>query len=261
MSASRPPGAQTSARPRLADGRRVLRRSLRSTLRRFRPSEGAAWDRTAGVETEQWAQPADLTVQVGSVSDGHTYVPTTPRLVRAWMDRLPEAVVPGATFVDLGSGRGRVLLMAAERPFRRVVGVEFAAELHQSAQDNIRRFPAARMRCSDVTSVLGDAAAFPFPYDPLVLYLDNPFSERIMAVVLRNLRASYEHSPRPVIVVYQQLVEEGPGTSTHNLRLLDEERFLRGSTLRYRLRDRPFLSPFLVRVYASAEVPVSEAVA
>ena len=259
MSAIRSLGASTSVRPLLANGRRALRRSLRSAVRRFRPSEGAAWDRAAGVKTEQWAQPGDLTVRAGSVSDGHTYVPTTPRLVRAWMDQLPETLVPLATFVDMGSGRGRVLLMAAERPFRRVVGVEFAAELHESAQDNIRRFPAARLGCSDVASVLGDAAAFCFPEEPLVLYFDNPFSERIMAIVLQNLRASYEQSPRPVIVVYQQLVEEGAGTSTENLRLLDEERFLRGSTLRYRLRDRPFLSPFVVRVYASAEVPVSAA--
>jgi 16S rRNA G966 N2-methylase RsmD len=205
------------------------------------------------VQTEAWAEPADLTVQAGSVQDGHTYVPTKPRLVRAWLDALPVALLERSTFVDMGSGRGRVLLMAAERPFRRVVGVEFATELHLDAQENLRRFPSRRMRCTDVTSVLGDAAAFRLPNDPLVVYFDNPFSEQIMSIVVENLRTSYAEAPRPMVVVFQQLVHEAPGTSTDNMLLLDQQPFLLGRTLKYRLRDRPFLSPFVVRIYATAE--------
>ena len=219
----------------------------------MRPPEGQAWDRAAGVATEQAGYPRELTVPQGSAADGHAYLPTPPRLLNVWLDLLHEPLLPSATFIDMGSGRGRVLLIASERPFGRVLGVEFTSELHESALDNIHRFPTDRMRCRDVTSVLGDAAAFSFPTDALVLYFDNPFNEKIMSTVVANLAASYEQQPRPIVLVYQQLVHEYPGHRTDNLALLDRTSFLEGQTLRYRLRDRPFLSPFIVRIYVSTE--------
>ncbi|MBV8894771.1 MAG: class I SAM-dependent methyltransferase, partial [Acidobacteria bacterium] len=68
------------------------------------------------------------------------------------------------TFLDLGSGKGRTLLMASEYPFRRIVGVELLPELHQVAEDNIRRYkPALGNR---VQSICADAARFEFPCEP-----------------------------------------------------------------------------------------------
>jgi hypothetical protein len=227
-------------------------RRVRRYLLPLIPSQSEAWDRAAGVETLEVAEPSALTVEAGSPADGFTYVATSPRLVRAWLDDLGVSL-PLFTFVDLGSGRGRVLLMASERPFRRVLGVEFAAELHAAALENIRRFPRARMRCTDVDSIYGDAGSFVFPLDPLVIYLNNPFSEQVMTRVLRNLASSYEQQPRPIVVVYQQQVVEEPRHSTNNLGLLDQQPFLAGRTLRYSILDRLLLKPYLVRIYTSPE--------
>lgn len=231
----------------MSGARRLVGRVVRS----IRPAEGEAWDRAAGVSTERFAEIDELTVDPTVAGDGHAYVPTPPRLARTWLDRLDDALVRRSTFVDLGSGRGRVLLMAAEKPFRRVRGVEFAAELHDDAARNIAAFPSARRRCDDVASLHGDAGVFEFPEEPLVVYLDNPFSERVMARVIEALGASHARRPRPITVVYQQLREED--SPTGNLRLLDAAPFLRGEDLRYRWRDRPFLSPFLVRLYSTAD--------
>ena len=44
------------------------------------------------------------------------------------------------TFIDLGSGKGRVLLIAAQYPFEAVIGVEFSETLHDIAQSNICKF-------------------------------------------------------------------------------------------------------------------------
>jgi hypothetical protein len=43
------------------------------------------------------------------------------------------------TFFDLGSGKGRGLILALSYPFRRIVGVEFALELHRTAEANLIR--------------------------------------------------------------------------------------------------------------------------
>jgi hypothetical protein len=48
------------------------------------------------------------------------------------------------TFIDLGSGKGRALLMASAYPFKRIIGVEFMPELHRVAQENIRKYTEHR---------------------------------------------------------------------------------------------------------------------
>lgn len=44
------------------------------------------------------------------------------------------------TFLDLGSGKGRALLLASRLPFRRIVGVELSRMLHNIALRNIKTF-------------------------------------------------------------------------------------------------------------------------
>lgn len=233
---------------------RGLRRRVRTLLLPLWPREGITWDRRAGVSTEPFAELDELTIAAGAAGTGHPYVPTPPRLAAAWLDVLPAELVAASTLVDMGSGRGRVLLMGAEKPFRRVIGVEFAAELHAAAEANISSFPAHRLRCDDVRSQLGDAAEFAFPPGPLVIYFDNPFAEPVMRQVLANLEASYEQEPRPIVAVYQQVIHEGDATRTDNLGMLDDQPFLSGRTLRFRLRDRPFLRSFVVRIHRTPEV-------
>jgi SAM-dependent methyltransferase len=102
-----------------------------------------------------------------------------------------------STFVDVGSGMGRVVLLASRRPFRQIVGVEISPALHEIARDNRARFRAADVRCRDVRLVRADAAAFTFPRGDLVVYLYNPFRAEILEPVLDALLAG----PRREIVV------------------------------------------------------------
>jgi SAM-dependent methyltransferase len=107
------------------------------------------------------------------------------------------------TFIDLGSGKGRVLLMASEYPFKRIIGVEFMPELHRTAQKNIACYPNDREQCRQIETVCMDAREFQFPDGPLVVYLFNPFPESTFAQVLENLRLSVEQAPRPVYIAYR----------------------------------------------------------
>ena len=120
---------------------------------------------------------------------------------------LSQSVAHGAvqdfTFIDLGSGKGRVLLMASEYPFKRIIGVEFMPELHRAAQNNIAKYTTERQQCWQIETFCMDARDFPFPDGPLVVYLFNPFSESTFALILENLRRSVEASPRPVYIAYR----------------------------------------------------------
>jgi hypothetical protein len=106
-------------------------------------------------------------------------------------------------FIDLGSGKGRVLLMAADYPFKRIIGVEFMPALHRAAQKNISGFASDRQRCRQIETLCMDARNFQFPDGPLVVYLFNPFSESTFALILENLRRSIEGSARPVYIAYR----------------------------------------------------------
>lgn len=110
------------------------------------------------------------------------------------------------SFIDLGSGKGRALMLAASFPFRRIVGVEFAAELHDAAQANLSAFAKNGSDISRITLFLGDAASYPFPIEPLIIYLFNPFGSTMVRRVAENALASWRSAPRPIQILYMNPV-------------------------------------------------------
>jgi SAM-dependent methyltransferase len=146
------------------------------------------------------------------------YQPTEPQLFRDMIATLQERTrlnFADFTFLDLGSGKGRTLLMASDFPFRRILGVELLPTLHAIAEQNLGRYRGQSQQCFSLESVCADAGAFSFPEDPLVLYLFNPLPEAGLRRVLGNLRETLAHRPRAAFVVYHNpqlepvLVESG----------------------------------------------------
>jgi len=58
-------------------------------------------------------------------------------LVKRWLKSRPSARVEEFTFVDVGAGMGRAMLLAARMPFRAVVGAELNPALAKIAQRNL----------------------------------------------------------------------------------------------------------------------------
>lgn len=129
------------------------------------------------------------------------YQPTEPTLFREMMASLPIAFEQ-FTLIDLGSGKGRTLLMASEYPFKRIVGVELIEELHCAAEQNIRAYRSPTQRCAHIESMHADACEFEIPNEPLVLYLFNPLPKTALSEVIQRLGKSLAEAPRPVWVVY-----------------------------------------------------------
>ena len=137
------------------------------------------------------------TVASANLQHGEMYEATPVALARAVLRDIPERL-RDFTFIDFGSGRGRMLLIAAERPFRRVLGVEYSRELHEAAVANI----ACRGLSHRVESVHADAADVQIPPGPCVLYLYNPFDDAVLQRVVRNIEDAYRLEPRPIYVLY-----------------------------------------------------------
>jgi SAM-dependent methyltransferase len=132
---------------------------------------------------------------------GVDHIASDPDELEHALDSLPSDL-SGLTFVDLGSGKGRAVLVASQRPFRRIVGVEFAPKLHQAARANVARFPRSAQRCERIELVCADAVNYELPDEDLVIFMYNPFGLEVMRTIAAGARASLRARPRRMYVLY-----------------------------------------------------------
>jgi SAM-dependent methyltransferase len=162
-------------------------------------AEGWWFDWRRNVRTLGHVPLSALTL-VGSGQSGYDHVPVRPTRARQALHDLPIADHSDYVFVDLGSGKGRALFLAAKYPFRRIEGVEFAVDLHEEATRNIARYRHRERRCGRIESLNMDAVDYRFPAENLVLHFFNPFGPAVMEKVLAHLAASIAAHPRHVVL-------------------------------------------------------------
>jgi SAM-dependent methyltransferase len=171
---------------------------LRVQVRSF---EDWWFDTTRSVKTSGNQKVSKSSTIVGEIRDSFSYFPVRVANGRTALQALPVTNHAEYTFIDIGSGKGRMLFVAAELPFRKVLGVEFATDLHEQALVNIKQYNHRKQRCSHLESANADAAQFEFPSGNLVIYLFNPFGPDVMERMLSNLDRSLEKDPRHVVIV------------------------------------------------------------
>ena len=158
-------------------------------------------DRQHGIHTAGWLELQELVIDSPNKSYGIRYQPSSMKRLEAIFSNLP-ADLSDFTFVDFGSGRGRVLIFASKFGFKKIIGVEFSAELHGSAVDNVANGRSAGRRCTDIEPMHLDATQFDIPAGPLVLYFFDPFREQVMQQVLDKISRSYLAQPRKIYLLY-----------------------------------------------------------
>ncbi|MFC9399093.1 class I SAM-dependent methyltransferase [Streptomyces sp. NPDC057027] len=104
--------------------------------------------------------------------------------------------------LDLGAGKGRALMLAAEHGFREVVGVEISPEFCVVARANVRRHRRHRPDCRSEVHC-ANAAGFEIPDRVDTVFLFDPFPEETLRAVVGRLTASIERAPRELHVLYQ----------------------------------------------------------
>ena len=163
---------------------REYREAKRFSSRR----EPDAFDLEHDIETSQRVHASDLHVKSGHWMEGTNYDPAPVALIREAIAILPINAAE-YTFIDFGSGKGRVLFVASEFPFARIIGVEYAPELHEAACRNLQSYRGKTQKCTRIESVCQDMTAFRFPEGPLVLFFYNPAFESVMRTVAARIAA------------------------------------------------------------------------
>jgi predicted RNA methylase len=130
----------------------------------------------------------------------------------------------GYEFIDLGCGKGRALIYAAEQGFGKVTGVEISPTLAAITRKNLGI-------CGVEGEVIaGDAGSFVIPDNPCVIYLNDPFGKPVMKQVVSNVQKRLRRSVADLWVIYRspvypRLFELCPGLDT--LELASDTAFFR----------------------------------
>ena len=161
-------------------------------------AQGYLFDRLLGVSTRE------KVITEGSVltggGDGCPYSGSQWLPVRRAFKNLAPST--SDTFVDLGSGKGRVLLIAARLPFRRVLGVEIDDELSRYARRNIK-YARPRLLAKEVESITASVLEWPIPDETSVIFMFNPFIGRTFRIAIGQIFESYDRNPRTLHIVYR----------------------------------------------------------
>lgn len=166
-----------------------------------RQDSDATFDEQWNVDTGGIYRPAETEVCGENWAHGIRYQAVNPNALKETLAGL--GINHGEfTFIDFGSGKGRALLVASEFGFKRIVGVEYCADLNRIAAENLKRHPETIRQCDDIELITSDAAEVALPNDPLVVYLFNPFSRAVMSKVVHNVTDSFRENPRRMAVVY-----------------------------------------------------------
>ena len=197
-------------------------------LRRLFPSrEGRhPFDRTHRVDTGGLIYADGLST--GHEHDIHSagYYATAPSLFRGAMERWGAPLQESSfrltdyAFVDIGCGKGRVVLLASEYAFREVVGVELNPHLASMARRNLNRWMRGRRACRNVRIIHGDALSFPLPDGPVVLFFFNSFEEEMVRRWVGKLAEAAAARPATIDVIYMHPEHHKVFAATPGIRIL-----------------------------------------
>jgi len=182
-----------------------LRRALADAVTLFLaydPGQDETFDRQFGTDTTGRIQTAELGISDAMVREqAILYLPSPARVTR-WMLENVGIRYDEYSFVDLGCGKGRALLVASNYPFARIVGVEISRELSEIARTNNTRYQPPSRKCRAVEIQHRDATTVDFPATNLLLHLYHPFEPPVTNAVLSRLEESIANQPRRVVIAY-----------------------------------------------------------
>jgi len=205
---------------------------------------GKGWDRRHKVDTCGQIELENLDVAGHNKAEGHAVVSISPHTF-AYLARFFPNDRQTFTYIDIGAGKGRSLLLASRYGFKKIIGVEFAGVVCDIARRNIESFKDASRANIDV--VYADAADYELPPGNLVLYLNNPFGENVWKNFIANTEASLRKNPQKIIMIATGSVPEKIDMIVHRLASAPS------STLRQRGTAPYYLDTYLPFHYAVFE--------
>jgi SAM-dependent methyltransferase len=154
------------------------------------------FDLKCGTDTSGYLRPYEI--GSGGIHDAmnNGYSAVAPcvfrEACRRWRETLPSSTarLEAYTFVEVGAGKGRALLLAAELPFHKIIGVELNESPARIAQGRITLWRRLAQPRAKIRVIHEDAAEFRWPRLALFVYLNNPFDCALVEHLADRLAAA-----------------------------------------------------------------------
>jgi SAM-dependent methyltransferase len=179
---------------RLAAGWRWLKRRRRETPVETKPPRHP-FDERYGVETGGLISGDEL--QSGHRHDAFNtaYYAMVPsrfrRVMEYWLADESHPPIENYSFIDLGCGKGRAVLMASEFSFREVIGVELHSPLAKIAEANVAAWTTAGRAICPIQIVCRDATEVAFPEGLCLFYLFHPFRSPVLERLIERIEIDF----------------------------------------------------------------------
>lgn len=175
--------------------------SIFALINRLRLAGERRFDRTNGIDTCAWVvSPKFASMPEEVRADSCFYAPTGMTMTRRMIRR--ARVDPSHfTFLDIGCGKGRILLLASLAGFTQITGIEADSDLAEIAQANVRQWTVGHPS-SKIDVIIGDARTAPFPDGDLFVFLSNPFTGQVFRDFVARLTALVSVERRNLIIAY-----------------------------------------------------------
>ena len=128
------------------------------------------------------------------------YAASQPGIIRKALSAL--GTVDEYGFCDLGCGKGRVLFVASEFPFRELTGVELSPDLVKTAQANAAIMAARYPHRLRVNVVEANVVKYRFTSGRLVIFIYHAFGRELMSQVVQRLERALGEQIEHLFVVY-----------------------------------------------------------
>ena len=181
-----------------------------------------SFERTYGLNTVGMTYLDGLSIESGNRGRGNYYEGTRLMPLRKLIPQMRALVAPDSALVDCGSGKGKVLLVAAECGVKQVRGVEFAKELCEIAAANWAKFDARKQTGSMVEVHCSDILVYDIQPNDSMFFLFNPFDTHVLNALLDRIVESVERYPRTIVIAvaflsesYRKVFETKPRFSKH----------------------------------------------
>jgi SAM-dependent methyltransferase len=150
----------------------------------------------------------------GHANDEHVtaYYGVAPSILRSliaqWRETIPPHPISSYTFIDIGAGKGRGLLVASEYRFRKVIGIELNPALAAVSRQNVAHWIATHEadftapRLAPIEILEQDALDFDLPATPVLLFLFHPFEAPVLKLLLRNIETQFAQRPNTLDLIY-----------------------------------------------------------
>jgi hypothetical protein len=208
MPSSKSKSAQPKPKPSLVPASTRPRDLLKLTNFPIHP-----FDQMHGVDTSGLVPAKHLVT--GHANDEHVtaYYGVAPSILRSliaqWRETIPPHPISSYTFIDIGAGKGRGLLVASELHFRRVIGIELNPALASIARQNVAHWISTHSvdptspRLAPIEIFEQDVLDFDFPTTPLLLFLFHPFEAPVLRQLLRRIETRFaarlKRGPEPAL--------------------------------------------------------------